>query len=161
MGLSHLSPQNHEIQSINTKASFERTQNKGGFWREAKYSEVSLEQNPEEKDSERRPNGVQSSLQTPKGTQLHRITSASHKPWRLFCKPHGCNSISIKLSNQVCPIPIILRLQFECSKCVMYYEWVKPMPWMFNHMISEVYATGFEVSETILLSMKKMLMVFH
>ena len=26
---------------------------------------------------------------------------------------------------------------------------------MFNHMISEVYATGFEVSETILLSMKK------
>ena len=69
-----MSPQSHEIQSINTKAS----QTEEG--REAKYSEVSLEQNPEEKDSERRANRVQSSLQTLKGTQLHRITSASHKP---------------------------------------------------------------------------------
>ena len=43
---------------------------------------------------------------------------------------------------------------------LIMHEWVKPMPWMFNHMISEMYATGFEVSETILLSMKKCLSCF-
>jgi hypothetical protein len=81
-----LSPQNHEIQSINTKASLEK---KG---REAKYSEVSLEQNP--------------------GQNLKRnLTENSEQPpnpeGNSTCKPHGCNSISIKLSNQVCPISII------------------------------------------------------
>ena len=76
--------------------------------REAKYSEVSLEQNP--------------------GQNLKRnLTENSEQPPNPE-GPHGCNSISIKLYNQVFPIPIILRLQFECSKCVMYYEWVKPMP---------------------------------
>ncbi|KAI5389165.1 hypothetical protein KIW84_074715 [Lathyrus oleraceus] len=70
------------ILSINTEVSVEENTlgvtlgdslEKEG--REAKHSEVSLEQNPEEKDSERKANRVQSSLQTLKGTQLVNLTA--------------------------------------------------------------------------------------
>ena len=94
LGLSHLSPQNHEIQSINTKASLERTHTE------------------EEKKEEK-----QNTLRFPWNKTLRKkivreeLTENSEQPpnpeGNSTCKPHGCNSISIKLSNQVCPISII------------------------------------------------------
>ena len=74
LGLSHLSPQVHKNQVINSEFQW----NKRPF-----YS-----YNPgREKDSERRANRVQSNFQRLKGTHLQRTNSISYKPSDCFVNP--------------------------------------------------------------------------
>ena len=76
LGLSHLSPQVHKNQVINSEFQW----NKRPF-----YSYYP----GREKDSERRANRVQSNLQRLKGTHRQRTNSTSYKPSDCFANPTG------------------------------------------------------------------------
>jgi hypothetical protein len=100
LDLSHLSPQSHENQVIK-----EGDQTEKG--REAKYSEVSLKQNP---GQNLKRNLTENSEQPPGSSEKFNLTHtlSSHANPNIALQTQPCHLISTGLSHQVCLIPMIL-----------------------------------------------------
>ena len=95
MDLSHLSPQSHENQVIKEGDQIEKG-------REAKYSEVSLKQNPGQ-NLER--NLTENSEQPLGSSEKFNLTHtlSSHANPNIALQIQSCHLISTDLSNQVFP----------------------------------------------------------